>query len=68
MRIKIILHYLGLLIAILGLFMLLPLAFSIYYQEPDAQAFAISMVISLTFGLLLWRLTPLTERDRKSVV
>ena len=62
MRIKIILHYLGLLIAVLGLFMLLPLAFSLYYGEPDTQAFAVSMVISLTFGLLLWRLTPLTER------
>ena len=51
--------------------MLLPLAFSLYYQEPDAQAFAISMVISLTFGLLLWRLTPLTERrlsQREAIV
>ena len=62
MRIKIILHYLGLLIAVLGLFMLLPLAFSLSYGEPDTQAFAVSMVISLTFVLLLWRLTPLTER------
>ena len=42
--------------------MLLPLAFSLYYQEPDAQAFAISMALSLTFGLMLWRLTPLKEK------
>ena len=62
MRIKAVLHYLGLLIAILGLSMLLPLAFSLSYGEADSQAFAISMVVSLAFGLLLWRLTPLTER------
>ena len=58
MRIKIVLHYLGLLIATLGIFMLLPLGFSLFYGEPDYSAFAISIGISVVSGLLLWRLTP----------
>jgi trk system potassium uptake protein TrkH len=58
MRIKVALHYLGLLIAILGVFMLLPLAWSLYYREPEYLAFAISMGLSIGSGLLLWRLTP----------
>ncbi len=65
MRIKVVLHYLGLLIAIIGSTMLLPLLWSIYSQEPDAKAFAISMAISLGLGLLLWRLTPLTADERR---
>jgi trk system potassium uptake protein TrkH len=47
-----------LLIAILGVFMLLPLAWSLYYREPEYLAFAISMGLSIGSGLLLWRLTP----------
>ncbi len=58
MRIKVVLHYLGLLIAALGVFMLLPLAWSLYYREPDSLAFAISMGLGIGAGLLLWRLTP----------
>ena len=58
MRIKVVLHYLGLLIAILGVFMLLPLAWSLYYREPEYLAFAISMGLSIGSGWLLWRLTP----------
>jgi len=61
MRIKVVLHYLGLLIAILGIFMLLPLAWSLYYREPDSLAFAISIGLSVVPGLLLWRLTPVGE-------
>ena len=61
MRIKIVLHYLGLLIAIVGISMLLPLAWSLYYREPDSLAFAISMGLSIVPGLLLWRLTPVGE-------
>jgi len=61
MRIKVVLHYLGLLIAILGFSMLLPLAWSLYYKEPDSLAFAISMGLSVVPGLLLWRLTPVGE-------
>ncbi|MFC1983750.1 TrkH family potassium uptake protein [Chloroflexota bacterium] len=59
MRIKIVLHYIGLIIATLGIFMLLPLGFSLFYEEPDYLAFAISTGISVVFGLLLWRLTPI---------
>ncbi|GAI52264.1 unnamed protein product, partial [marine sediment metagenome] len=57
MRIKVVLHYLGLLIAIVGLSMLLPLGFSLFYGEPDYLAFAISTGISVVSGWLLWRLT-----------
>jgi len=65
MRIKVVLHYLGLLIAIIGSTMLLPLLWSIYSQEPDTTAFAISMAISIGSGLLLWRLTPLGAGERR---
>ena len=62
MRIRVVLHYLGLLIAIIGLTMLLPLGWSLFNSDGDAPAFAISMAISLGVGLLLWRLLPATER------
>ena len=65
MRIKVTLHYLGLLIALVGATMLLPLFFSLYYQESDTAAFAISMAITLSSGLLLWRLTPLDASGRR---
>jgi len=58
MRIKVVLHYLGLIITGVGLSMLLPLSWSLYYHEPDSPAFAISLGITLGSGLLLWRLTP----------
>ena len=65
MRIKVVLHYLGLLITIVGLTMLLPLGWSLFAKGPDATAFAISMGISLGSGLLLWRLTPLGAGERR---
>jgi len=58
MRIKVVLHYLGLLITGLGFSMLLPLGCSLYYHEPDSSALAISIGICAGSGLLLWRLTP----------
>ena len=61
MRIKVVCHYLGLIIAILGIFMLLPLAWSLFYREPCSQAFGISIGISLVFGFSLWRLLPVGE-------
>jgi len=61
MRIRIVLHYLGLLIATLGVFMLIPLGFSLFYGESDYLAFAISIGISIVSGLLLWRLIPVGE-------
>jgi len=58
MRIKAVLHYLGLLVAVLGACMLLPLAWSLFYREPDALAFVISIVISVGVGLLFYRFMP----------
>ncbi len=62
MRIKIVLHYLGLLIAITGLTMLLPLFWSLFNNGTDTSAFAISTAISLVLGLLLWRVLPVKEK------
>ncbi len=62
MRIKVVLHYMGLLIASIGLTMLLPLLWSLFNNGADTSAFAISMAISLGSGLLLWRLLPVKER------
>jgi len=58
MRIKVVLHYLGLLMTGLGLTMLFPLGWSLYYGEPVSSAFALSAGITTGSGLLLWRLTP----------
>jgi len=58
MRIKVVLHYLGLLITGLGLTMLFPLGWSLYHGEPVSSAFAASVAITTGAGLLLWRLTP----------
>ena len=63
MRIKVILHYLGLVITIIGLTMLLPLIWSFFNNGTDTSAFAISMAISLGSGLLLWRFLKITERS-----
>jgi len=58
MRIRVVLHYLGLLITGLGFSMLFPLGWSLYYHEPVSSAFAISIGITAGSGLLLWRFTP----------
>ena len=58
MRIKVVLHYLGLLVTGLGLTMLFPLGWSLYYGELTSPAFAVSAGITAGSGLLLWRLTP----------
>lgn len=58
MRIRVVLHYLGLLLALIGFSMLFPLAWSLYYREPDSLAFVISFGITVGSGLLLWELTP----------
>ncbi len=60
MRTKVVCHYLGLVVAILGFFMLLPLVWSLLYGEPW-RAFAISSGISIGLGLLVWRLVPVGE-------
>jgi len=58
MRIKVVLHYLGLLVTGLGLTILFPLGWSLYYGESTSSSFAISAGITAGVGLLLWRLTP----------
>ena len=58
MRVRVVLHYLGLLIMGLGISMLFPMGWSLYYGEPVSQIFAISAGITACSGLLLWRLTP----------
>ncbi|MES0278221.1 MAG: TrkH family potassium uptake protein [Dehalococcoidales bacterium] len=71
MRIQTILHYLGLLIAVLGLFMLVPLIASLIYGDTDSLAFATASAVSLVFGLFLWRLTGKTQRrlsQREAIV
>ena len=61
MRVKIVLHYLGLLIMGLGLAMLFPMGWSLYYGEPEYLRFVISIGITASSGLLLWRLIPKGE-------
>ena len=61
MRVRVILHYLGLLIMGLGISMLFPMGWSYSQGEPVAQAFAISAGITAVAGLLLWRLMPGSE-------
>lgn len=73
MRIKVVLHYLGLLMTGLGFAILLPLGVSFYYKEPDFSAFAISLGITVGSGLLFWRTTPggegkLTRREAILIV
>ncbi|MBN1863101.1 MAG: TrkH family potassium uptake protein [Dehalococcoidales bacterium] len=58
MRIKVVVHYLGLLMTGLGLAMLFPLIWSLYRGESVSVAFAISIGITVGSGLLVWRLTP----------
>ena len=61
MRIKVVCHYLGLLVAILSCFMLFPLIWSLVSQESASAAFAISIAITAAVGLLSWRLAPVGE-------
>lgn len=56
MRFTSVLRYLGFILAILGGFMIVPLAWSIARGESCSPAFAISSLITMTAGLLLWRL------------
>jgi trk system potassium uptake protein TrkH len=58
MRIRVVFHYLGLLVVILGFFMLLPFIWSLIRGEPCSPSLGISAAISMGFGLLLWRLAP----------
>jgi trk system potassium uptake protein len=64
MRINAVLHYLGLIIAIIGLAMLLPLAWSFFHGESETvSTFIVSAAITMGTGLILWRFIPLAERS-----
>jgi trk system potassium uptake protein TrkH len=58
MRFKTVFRYLGMVLTILGLCMLLPLAFALFYGGADSLAFVLSLVVTISTGLLLWRLIP----------
>jgi len=58
MRIRVVLHYLGLVLVAVGLLMIFPLAWSLYYREPDIIPFIISIGITVGSGLILTFLTP----------
>jgi len=53
MRLLVILHYLGALLALLGAFMLVPFLVSVLYQEPDQFALLASAVLTSGTGLSL---------------
>jgi len=57
MRFSVILHYSSLLIIGIGSAMLLPLGFSLYYEDSDVDPFLISIGITLTAGILLRQFT-----------
>jgi trk system potassium uptake protein TrkH len=57
MRFKVIFNYLGLLLAMVGVFMAIPLLWSLYHGEEDTIPFLISMVITLGSGGVLWYFT-----------
>ena len=56
MRLKIVFRYLGLILTILGLFMLIPFIWCLIKGEPCSLAFGLSIMISVGCGFLLWRL------------
>ena len=64
MRFKPVFHYLGMVLTVLGLCMLLPLALALYYGGGDSLAFVLSLLATISTGLILWRLIP---RDKEGI-
>lgn len=62
MRIKVVLHYLGLIVGIIGLSMLAPIIASLIYGDSDTSAFLISMGICLLVSFILWQRIRITDR------
>jgi trk system potassium uptake protein TrkH len=56
MRFNIVFHYLGLILTILGLFMLVPFLWSLIKGETCSLVFGISTATTVGCGLLLWQL------------
>lgn len=57
MRLSVIVHYAALLLIGVGLFMLVPMGISLFYDETDASAFGISAGITVGTGALLYSRT-----------
>ncbi len=53
MRWSFVLHVIGVLVGCIGLTMLFPLAFSIYYADAGIMPLALSMIITISAGLVL---------------
>ena len=65
MRLRVTLHYLGLLTVGIGAAMLVPLIWSFLSGGSDAPALGTSMVITLGAGVLLWQATPLRANETR---
>lgn len=57
LNIKLLINLLGLIVAIEGIFMLLPLIVSIYYKEPIKISILLSVLITFSSGALVYFLT-----------
>ena len=58
MRIRVIIHYLGFLLAILGALMVVPLLCSLHFGETESTSFGISAAVTVGVGLVLIFFTP----------
>jgi trk system potassium uptake protein TrkH len=71
MRFSIVFRYLGLVLTILGLFMLFPLVWCLVRGESCSLAFGISTIITVGSGLLLWRFIKISDnklRRREAIM
>ena len=64
MRWRYVLHVIGALVACVGLTMLAALAFSLYYNDSGIMPLAVSTIVSVGAGGLLYVLTPVREEDK----
>ncbi|MEA3253834.1 MAG: TrkH family potassium uptake protein, partial [Chloroflexota bacterium] len=73
MKVKVVLHYLGLSVMVLAGLMLIPLAWGLCRHETGWSSFLISSAITVSVGFLMWKLTPegkgsLTRREGLTLV
>jgi len=61
MRIRVVIHYLGFSIAILGALMVVPLLCSLHFGEAESTSFGISAAVTAGVGLVLIYFTPKGE-------
>ncbi len=61
MRIRVIVHYLGLTVIILGLLMFIPLFCSLHFHEDEVSVFAISAGVTIGIGSILFFFMPKGE-------